>query len=102
MNKETLQVEKYAKLARLQLKPEEQVQYESQLSDVLKYVDQLQEVDTSDVPELVHASTQVNAWREDVASLTKEIDRKQIIEGFPQKEGDLLKVQAVFEERNEV
>jgi aspartyl/glutamyl-tRNA(Asn/Gln) amidotransferase C subunit len=101
MNKETLQVEKYAKLARLQVSADACKTYAKQLADILLHVDQLQEVKTQDVPELMHASGQVNAWREDEIQTQKETTRKNIIESFPQKEGDLLKVQAVFEERHD-
>mgnify|MGYP001049539217 CR=1 FL=1 len=42
-------VEHVAKLARLELTEEEKELYTKQLGDVLKYVDQMNEVDTSNV-----------------------------------------------------
>jgi aspartyl-tRNA(Asn)/glutamyl-tRNA(Gln) amidotransferase subunit C len=102
MNKPSLEVAAYAKLARLQISPEEAKCYGAQLQTILQYVDQLKEVDTSGVEEFAHASAGMNAWREDVVEGCSADVRKKMIESFPQKEGDLLRVQAVFEERNDV
>ena len=58
-------VEHVAKLARLNLTEEEKEKFTSQLGDVLKYVEQMNEVDTSDVKPMSHAIDFVNVMRED-------------------------------------
>ena len=67
-------VEHVAKLARLELTEEEKELYTKQLDDVLKYVEQMNEVDTSDVKPMSHAIDFVNVMREDkvVYEQTKE------------------------------
>ena len=53
-------VEHVAKLARLELTEDEKVLYTKQLGDVLKYVDQMNEVDTSDVKPMTQVIDFVN------------------------------------------
>ena len=56
-------VEHVAKLARLELTEDEKVLYTKQLGDVLKYVDQMNEVDTSDVKPMTQVIDFVNCER---------------------------------------
>ena len=58
-------VEHVAKLARLELTEDEKEKYTKQLSDVLKHVDAMNEVDTSNVEPMAHAIDFVNVMRED-------------------------------------
>jgi aspartyl-tRNA(Asn)/glutamyl-tRNA(Gln) amidotransferase subunit C len=44
------EVEHIAKLARLELDPEQQARYREQLSDILDYIAKLRELDTAHVP----------------------------------------------------
>ena len=53
-------VEHVAKLARLELTEEEKTLYTKQLGDVLKYVDQMNEVDTSNVKPMTQVIDFVN------------------------------------------
>ena len=48
-------VEHVAKLARLELNEEEKVKFSKQLGDILKYVEQMNEVDTTGVEPMNHA-----------------------------------------------
>ena len=50
-------VEKIAELARLELTEAEADSFTGQLSAILGYIDQLNEVDTADVPPMSHCST---------------------------------------------
>ena len=59
-------VEHVAKLARLELTEEEKEKFTRQLGDVLKYVDQMNEVDTSNVEPLSHPIDFVNVMSADV------------------------------------
>lgn len=58
-------VEHVAKLARLELTEEEKEKFTKQLGDVLKHVDAMNEVDTSNVEPMAHAIDFVNVMRED-------------------------------------
>ena len=59
-------VEHVAKLARLELTEEEKELYTKQLGAVLEYVNQMNEVDTSNVKPMSHAVDFVNVMRDDV------------------------------------
>jgi aspartyl-tRNA(Asn)/glutamyl-tRNA(Gln) amidotransferase subunit C len=60
-----LDVAYVAQLARLQLTAEETELFRKQLGDVLKYADQLKEVDVSQVEAAAHALPMFNVFRED-------------------------------------
>ncbi len=64
-------------------------------------MEKLQELNTDEVPEFQHAAGSVNVFREDVEDGCKEDIRQRALENFSNREGDLLKVQAVFEGRTE-
>ncbi|TAL50442.1 Asp-tRNA(Asn)/Glu-tRNA(Gln) amidotransferase subunit GatC [Patescibacteria group bacterium] len=95
------EVLKIAKLARLHLEEEDIAKYQEDLGSILTYVEKLQELNTDDVPEFQHAAGGVNNFREDIVENCDEDTRRRAIENFSEREGDLLKVQAVFENRTE-
>ena len=58
-------VRKVSQLARLEI-PEDQIEtYTAQLEEILSYIDQLQEIDTRNIPPTTRAVEVVNAMRED-------------------------------------
>ncbi len=59
------EVEHVAHLARLHLTPEEIDEYTRQLGEILDYIGELQELDTSEVEPTSHALQITNAFRED-------------------------------------
>lgn len=89
------EVEKIARLARLSLSDAEIEKYRSQLSDVLTYVDQLKELDTSDVPTTAQVTGQTNVLADD--AVWNGGDRKKLLANAPAIDGDSIKVKAVFE-----
>jgi len=90
------QVEHIAKLARLDLTDGEKDSLRDQLSSILDYVSQLREIDTEGVEPLSYVATLENVWADDEIKGCSAAERNVIIENFPDKEGDLLKVKAVF------
>ncbi len=56
-----------AQLARLHLSEEEIAKFQAQLSQVLTYVEKLEQVDVSGVEPTAHANAVVNVWRADEA-----------------------------------
>ena len=83
-------VEHVAKLARLDLTEEEKVKFSKQLGDVLKYVEQMNEVDTSNVEPMAHAIDFVNVMREDVVKY--EQSKEELMKNAPDAEDGLFKV----------
>jgi aspartyl-tRNA(Asn)/glutamyl-tRNA(Gln) amidotransferase subunit C len=67
-------VERIARLARLELSDEEKDLYARQLGEILDYAAQVQAVDTTDVAPTAQAVIATAAWREDrpAASLPRE------------------------------
>lgn len=68
------EVERVARLARLDLSPDEVEQLARELTAVLGYVEILSEVDTDEVLPMAHAVERTNVFREDTpqASLPRE------------------------------
>ena len=62
---ETNDVDRIATLARLALTPEERQRFATQLSDVLQYVAQISEIDTTGVVATSHPLLAADAWRDD-------------------------------------
>ena len=83
-------VEHVAKLARLELTEEEKELYTKQLGDVLKYVDQMNEVDTSDVKPMSHAIDFVNVMRED--KVVYEHSKEELMANAPEEENGFFRV----------
>ena len=89
-------VRKVATLARLQL-PEDLIDmYTSQLEKILDYVDQLEKVDTKDVPPTTRAVEVVNVLRDDIIKDTEV--REELINLAPNREGDFFRVPKILSE----
>ena len=87
-------VRKVAQLARLEL-PEDQIQtYTSQIEEILSYVDQLQEIDTKNVPPTTRAVEVVNSMREDLVEV--KCSREDIHDQAPNREGDFFRVPKIL------
>ena len=90
------EVEKIARLARLSLSDGEIEQYRSQLSEVLTYIDKLNEVDTSNVEPTAQVTGLTNVIQDDVAS--NKPDPKKLLANSPMQQAQSIKVRAVFDE----
>jgi aspartyl-tRNA(Asn)/glutamyl-tRNA(Gln) amidotransferase subunit C len=88
------QVHKVALLARLELTPEEEEQFTTQLGSILDYVEQLNELDVTDVPPTTRAIDVSNITRKD--DLQPYTDREAILSSAPQQEGDFFKVPKIL------
>lgn len=91
------QIEHIAHLARLALKKDEKEKFRDQLSAILDYFEKLAKVDTKDVPIISQITGLKNVAREDEVKNCDPETRELLLENMPIKEGDLLKVKAVFE-----
>ena len=88
-------VEHVAKLARLDLSDNEKEQFTEQLNAILKYAEQLNELDTEGVAPTSHAMPLVNVMREDVTQPSLPIEK--VLLNAPDEEDGQFKVPAVLE-----
>lgn len=92
------QVHKVAHLARLELTPEEEERFTTQLNDILGYFEQLNQIDTADVPPTTRAIDASNVTRPD--QLQPYGDRDLILDSAPDREataqGDYFKVPKIL------
>ncbi len=89
------QVRKVAHLARLELEAGEEEQFTTQLNDILDYVDQLNELETADVPPTTRAIEVSNIHRPD--QLETFSDRESLLSNVPDREDDFIKVPKIME-----
>lgn len=91
---DTEQVRKVAHLARLELTPQEEEQFTTQLGSILDYFEQLSELDVTDVPPTTRAIDVSNVTRPD--ELQHQCDRHLILESAPDQDGDFFKVPKIL------
>ncbi len=89
------QVQHIARLARLQLSPEEFELYREQLSDILDYAARLQELDTTDTPPTASVFSGSRPLRLDASRPGLELDA--LLKNAPQTEQDQFRVPPVLE-----
>jgi aspartyl-tRNA(Asn)/glutamyl-tRNA(Gln) amidotransferase subunit C len=90
------QVQKVAHLARLSLTPQEEEHFTDQLNAILAYVDQLGELDTTDVSPTTRAIDVSNILRAD--RLNPSGDRETILNCAPDRDEDFFKVPKILAE----
>ena len=88
------QVHRVALLARLELTSEEEEQFTNQLVNILGYIEQLNEVDVSDVLPTTRAIDVSNVTRKD--ELQPYPEREAILNGAPEQEGEFFKVPKIM------
>lgn len=88
------QVRKVASLARLELSEAEEQQFTGQLNSILDYVQQLDELDTKDVPPTTRAIEVSNITRLD--QLVTFPGREDILSSAPDREEDFFKVPKIM------
>ena len=83
-------VEHVAKLARLELTKKKKVKFSKQLGDILKYVEQMNKVDTTDIEPMSHAIPIVNVMRED--KVVSEQTKEELMANAPSEEDGFFRV----------
>ena len=86
-----------ATLARLKLSDAEVARFVDELSAILGYIDQLNEVDTSDVAPTFHALPVVNVLRED--ELGESLPVAAALANAPDRWGDFFRVPRVLDQQ---
>ncbi len=89
-------VRQVAQLARLELSDQEVVQFSTQLSAIMDYIERLNELNTDNVEPLVHCLPVYNVFRADevLPSLTQE----QALANAPDAENGYFKVPKILED----
>lgn len=90
------QVKHVAKLANLPLTEEEEEKYSEQLSKILDYFEQLNNVDTSNVEPTFNVSGQNNVTAEDEVSTS--LSQEEVLQNTPQKKEGFFVTKGIFEE----
>jgi aspartyl-tRNA(Asn)/glutamyl-tRNA(Gln) amidotransferase subunit C len=94
------QVRKVARLARLELSEDDLARMQQQLSAILDYVDQLQQLNTDGVEPLAHPLPVQNVFREDEPRPSLPVD--EALRNAPTRIGDYFGVPAVFSTDDEM
>ncbi|MCW9680942.1 Asp-tRNA(Asn)/Glu-tRNA(Gln) amidotransferase subunit GatC [Dolichospermum planctonicum UHCC 0167] len=87
-------VRKVANLARLELTADEETQFTTQLGSILDYIEQLNQLDVTNVAPTTRAIDVSNVTREDI--LQPYPDREAILNSAPQQEGDFFRVPKIL------
>lgn len=90
-------VEHVAKLARLSFSGEEKEKLTHQLNDILKYMEQLNSLDTSNVEPLAHVIELNNVFRKD--EVRQGVTCEEALKNAPAKSEKFFKVPKVISER---
>ena len=89
------EVQHIARLARLELTPEQQELYREQLSAILDYIAKLRTLDTTDVPPTAGGGLTQMTLRADESRPSLPTD--QLLANAPEIEDDQFKIPPVFE-----
>ena len=90
------EVKKVAHLARLELNEHEINNHAKQLEKILKYIDQLEKIDTDDVPCTTRAIEVINVLRKDEKKSSNCTE--EILELGPSREDNYYKVPKIINE----
>ena len=90
------QVSKVAELARLKLNNEQLDNHARQIEKILEYVNQLEKIDTTNVPCTTRAIEVINIVRED--NKQKFENREEILNLAPSREEDFFKVPKIIKD----
>jgi len=87
-------VEYVAKLAKLKLSQEEKRRFQKELDKVIRYIDQLNQVDTENVPPTSHVVPMQNVLRED--KVKPSLTQKEALANAPDKKDGHFRVPKVI------
>jgi aspartyl-tRNA(Asn)/glutamyl-tRNA(Gln) amidotransferase subunit C len=88
-------LQKIAHLARLNFDAQEGEKMSADLSQVLDWVEQLQEIDTQNIAPLTSMSSEINVFRED--QVGQQLTQEQALKNAPKQENGFFCVPKVME-----
>ena len=90
------EVSKVAKLAKLKLNEEQIDNHATQIEKILDYINQLEKIDTTNVPCTTRAIEVINNFRSDERE--KYENREEILNLAPSRENDFFKVPKIIKD----
>jgi len=90
-----MDIEKVARLARLELSEEEKETFENQMEQILTYMEQLNRLDTSGVEPTSHAIPIYNVFRDD--EVKPSFPHEEVLAIAPDEEDGHFKVPRIIE-----
>lgn len=90
------EVDRVARLARLELSDAEKERMRSELDGILSYIDKLRALDTRDVEPTSHAVPVTNVMRDDVER--PSLPQEEMLANAPDRHRDLFRVPKIIEE----
>jgi len=90
------EVRHVAKLAGLTLSPSEVKKFQKQLSEVLNYIEVLNEIDTEGLEPTSQVTGLENVFRED--KIGSSLSREEVLSGAKNKDRGMFKIKAIFDE----
>ena len=91
------EVEKVAKLARLEITEAEKEAFAKQLSEILTHVEKLKQYDTKGIEPTATVLGQVNIFRDDIVRPSLPVDKA--LANAPEREADGFSVPKIIEDR---
>ena len=89
------EIEHVAKLARINFTEQEIEKFSKELSDIVGFVNKLNEVDTEGIPLTAHVLPINNVFRDDIVQ--ESLERDKILQNAPSKEAGCFSVPKVVE-----
>jgi len=90
-----MDIEKVARLARLELSEDEKETFENQMEQILTYMEQLNRIDTTGVEPTSHAIPVDNVFRDD--EVKPSFPREEVLAIAPEEEDGHFKVPRIIE-----
>ena len=88
-------IEKLASLSKLNFSEEELDLISKDMSKMVDFINQLDEIDTEGVEPLIHVNEGFNNWRED--EIRKMLDQKEALSNSPIKDSTYFKLPKVLD-----
>ena len=88
-------IEKLASLSKLSFTKEELDLISKDMSKMVDFINQLDEIDTEGVEPLIHLNEEFNNWRED--EIKEMLDLKEALSNSPIKDGTYFKLPKVLD-----
>jgi aspartyl-tRNA(Asn)/glutamyl-tRNA(Gln) amidotransferase subunit C len=92
-----MNVRDVAHLARIRLTDDEVSEYQGQMDEILKYVEQLNQIDVEGIEPTAHAEDVFNVIREDKAISTHQLSQEAALRNAPESAHDQIKMPKVVE-----
>ena len=90
------EVKHIAELARIELTGEEVNKFAKEISDILGYVKQLEEVDTEGVEPISQVTGKTNVFREDVAEDASQEKKDAMAKNYPDSQDGYIRVKQIM------